>query len=72
MCRELLSDTLDEEVLAKLRSGFSTTESGAYTVVIGAPSDKPRPFRKLVFSYAGFEVSGPKDQNVPYMEWNFL
>ena len=39
--RELLSDTLDEEVLAKLRSGFSTTESGAYTVVIGAPSPSP-------------------------------
>ncbi|MBE6378639.1 MAG: general secretion pathway protein GspK [Lentisphaerae bacterium] len=70
--QELLSDTLDEELLAKIKSKFSTVESGAYTVEISSPSDKPRPFRKLIFSYAGFEVSGPEDQNLRYMEWNFL
>ncbi|MBR7130957.1 MAG: general secretion pathway protein GspK [Lentisphaeria bacterium] len=68
----LLSDTLDEEVLAKLKSEFSTTESGAYTVMIMPPSDRPRPFRKLVFTYDGFEVSGPENQILRYMEWNFL
>ena len=70
--KELLSDTLDEELLAKLNSSFSTVESGAYTVIISAPSAKPRPFRKLVFSYAGFEVDGPEDQMLRYLEWNFL
>lgn len=70
--QELLSDTLDEELLTKLKSKFSTVESGAYTVEISAPADKPRPFRKLIFTYAGFEVSGPEDQNVRFMEWNFL
>ena len=70
--QELLSDTLDEELLTKLKSKFSTVESGAYTVEIASPVDKPRPFRKLIFTYAGFEVSGPEDQNVRFMEWNFL
>ena len=70
--QELLSDTLDEELLTKLKSKFSTVESGAYTVEISSPVDKTRPFRKLIFTYAGFEVSGPEDQNVRFMEWNFL
>lgn len=70
--QELLSDTLDEELLAKVKNKFSTVESGAYTVEISSPSEKNRPFRKLIFSYAGFEVSGPEDQNLRYMEWNFL
>ncbi|MBE6365780.1 MAG: general secretion pathway protein GspK [Lentisphaerae bacterium] len=70
--RELLSDTLDEDVLAILKNSFSTKESGAYTVIIQSPADRPRPFRKLVFSYAGFEVSGPEGQIINYMEWNFL
>jgi len=70
--KELLSDTLDEELLNKLNRAFSTVESGAYTVIISAPASKPRPFRKLVFSYSGFEVDGPADQMLRYMEWNFL
>ena len=70
--KELLSDTLDEELLNKLKSKFSTTESGAYTVEISSPADKPRPFRKLIFSYDGFEINGPEDSLVRYMEWNFL
>ena len=70
--QELLSDTLDEELLSNLKKKFSTVESGAYTVEISSPTDKPRPFRKLIFSYAGFEVSGPEDQNLRYMEWNYL
>lgn len=71
----LLSESLDEELLARLNSVFSASESGAYTVIIsGAGSgDTPgKPFRKLVFTYAGFEVAGPKDQMLKYMEWNFL
>lgn len=70
--KELLSDSLDEELLSKLKAQFSTVESGAYTVLISSPDEKPRPFRKLVFSYNGFEVSGPEDQTVHYLEWNFL
>jgi hypothetical protein len=70
--QELLSDMLDEELLGNLKKKFSTVESGAYTVEISSPTDKPRPFRKLIFSYAGFEVSGPEDQNLRYMEWNYL
>lgn len=70
----LLSESLDEEILTRLNSAFSTSESGAYTVVISGPrgEGKRRPFRKLVFTYAGFEVSGPTDQMLKYMEWNFL
>ena len=56
----------------KVKEKFSTAESGAYTVSVFSPVDKPRPFRKLIFSYAGFEVSGPEDQTVRYLEWNFL
>lgn len=70
--KELLADTLDEELLNKLKSKFSTTESGAYTVLISSPSSASRPFRKLVFSYDGFEISGPEDKLIRYMEWNFL
>ena len=70
----LLSESLDEEILTRLNSAFSTSESGAYTVVISGPRGEGtrRPFRKLVFTYAGFEVSGPTDQMLKYMEWNFL
>lgn len=71
----LLTDTLDEELLAKVSGAFATTESGAYTVVVSAApddNDVRKPFRKLVFTYAGFEVSGPANQQLKYMEWNFL
>lgn len=68
----LLTDSLDEELLSRLQSKFSTVESGAYTVEISSGGEKPRPFRKLVFSYAGFEVSGPENQMLRYLEWNFL
>ncbi|MBR2344925.1 MAG: general secretion pathway protein GspK [Lentisphaeria bacterium] len=73
--RELLSDNLDEDLYNQLTAKFSAVESGAYTVIISAPSDgvsRNRPFRKLIFSYAGFEVSGPPDKLLKYMEWNFL
>jgi hypothetical protein len=73
--RELLSDTLDEELYNKLAAKFSTSESGAYTVVISGQGNAEKggtPFRKLIFTYAGFEVSGPADQLLKYMEWNFL
>lgn len=70
----LLSESLDEETLNRLYAAFSTTESGAYTVMISGPrgTGKQRPFRKLVFTYAGFEISGPTDRMLKYMEWNFL
>ena len=67
----MLSETLDEELLSKL-SALSTKESGAYTIHISAPEEEKRPFRKLIFSYAGFEVAGPTDKIVKYLEWNFL
>ncbi len=73
--KELLSETLDEELYAQLVSKFSTVESGAYTVVISAPEtpeNGARPFRKLIFTYAGFEISGPSNRLLKYMEWNFL
>jgi len=70
--KELLSDILDEELLNKLNSGFSTVESGAYTVILYPPHSELRPFRKLVYSYSGFEVDGPADRMVRYMEWNYL
>lgn len=73
--KELITDTLDEELYSQLAGKFSTAESGAYTVVVSAPEsadDGARPFRKLIFTYAGFEVSGPSDQMLKYMEWNFL
>jgi hypothetical protein len=55
-----------------LKAKFSTVESGVYTVIISSPTEKSRPFRKLVFTYSGFEVEGPEDQTVRFMEWNFL
>ena len=70
--KELLSDTLDEELFNRVKSKFSTSESGAYTIILYPPEDAPRTFRKLVFSYNGFEVDGPDEQQIRYMEWNFL
>ncbi len=70
--KEMLSDTLDEELLNKLKSKFSTTESGAYTIMLYPSKESPRAFRKLVFSYDGFEVDGPEEQKIRYLEWNFL
>ena len=69
----LLSESLDEELLARVNAKFSTGESGVYTVMISGPAgaDK-RPFRKLVFTYSGHEVSGPPDRMLKFMEWNFL
>lgn len=69
--RTLLSDTLDEEIIAKLKSALATTESGLCTVVIEAADEEPRPFSRLVFSYPAFRISGPDNELIEYLEWNF-
>ena len=69
--RTLLSDTLDEEILDKLKSNLATTESGLLTVNIEAPDEEKRPFSRLVFSFPAFKIAGPENQLIEYLEWNF-
>lgn len=68
--RTLLSETLDEEMLGKLKAGLSVKESGLYTVNIES-ADKSKPFARLCFSFPGFSVSGPPGQLIEYLEWSF-
>ena len=65
-----LSDSLEEELLAKL-GALARTESGNYTVTIEAAPSQKRPFKRLTFSFAAFPVSGPQDEMVHYLEWMF-
>ena len=69
--KTLLSDTLDEEMLTKLKSGLATTESGLLTVNIEAPDEEKRPFSRLVFSYPAFKIAGPENELIQYLEWTF-
>ena len=69
--RTLLSDTLDEELLTKLKSALATTESGLLTINIEAPAEDGRPFSRLVFSFPAFKIAGPDNQCIEYLEWNF-
>ena len=69
--RTLLSETLDDELLSKLKSSFATTESGLLTVNIEAPDEEKRPFSRLVFSFPAFKIAGPENQLIEYLEWNF-
>ena len=69
--RTLLSDTLDEELLNKLKSNLATSESGLLTVNIEAPEEDKRPFSRLVFSFPAFRIAGPENKLIEYLEWNF-
>ena len=69
--RTLLSDTLDEHLLEQLKSAFSTSDSGVYTVTLEAPEDEGRPFPRLTFTYKGFDVGGAPNELIEYFEWNF-
>ena len=69
--RTLLSDTLDEELLNKLKSSLATSESGLLTVNIEAPKEDGRPFSRLVFSFPAFKIAGPENELIEYLEWNF-
>ena len=69
--RTLLSDTLDEELLNKLKSNLATSESGLLTVNIEAPEEDKRPFSRLVFSFPAFKIAGPENKLIEYLEWNF-
>lgn len=68
--RTPLSEALDAELLAKL-SPLARTESGNYTVTVEAPKSQRRPFKRLIFSFAAFPVSGPPEDKVRYLEWMF-
>ena len=65
-----LSESLEEELLAKL-GALARTESGSYTVTVEAAPSQKRPFKRLTFSFAAFPVSGPDDEIVHYLEWMF-
>jgi hypothetical protein len=69
--RTLLSDSLDEDMLFKLKSGLAMSESGMPTVNIEAPDEEKRPFSRLVFSFPAFKIAGPDKQLIEYLEWNF-
>lgn len=69
--RTLLSDSLDEDMLSKLKSGLAMSESGMLTVNIEAPDEEKRPFSRLVFSFPAFKIAGPDKQLIEYLEWNF-
>ena len=55
----------------KLKSGLATTESGLLTVNIEAPDEDRRPFSRLVFSFPAFKMTGPDNELIEYLEWNF-
>ena len=69
--RTLLSDSLDEDMLSKLKNGLAMSESGILTVNIEAPEEEKRPFSRLVFSFPAFKIAGPDKQLIEYLEWNF-
>lgn len=69
--RTQISESLDPELYAKL-SPLSKSESGNYTVLIRSPKTEKRPFRKLVFSYVGYDTGGPEDGTLKYLEWMYL
>ena len=69
--RTLLSETLDDELLTKLKNNLATTESGLLTVNIEAPDEEKRPFSRLVFSFPAFRIAGPENELIEYLEWNF-
>jgi len=72
--RTPLSESLDPLLLGKIagRNGLSRSESGHYTIVIEAPAEAKRPFRRLAFSFTGYGVDGPKNGQFCYLEWFFF
>ena len=64
-----IEETLDETLVSRL-NGFSRSESGYYTIRIEGGAKQP--FRRLIFSGKGMDVSGPSDGVLRYMEWMFL
>ena len=63
-----LADQLDIELLPKLRSNFSWQESGCYTVTL----HPEKIGKRLTFTFNGFEVGGPSEEMVRYLEWLFF
>jgi len=68
--RTPLSDSLNEELLAKL-DALARFESGAYTVTVEVPPAQKRPGKRLTFSFSAFPISGPEEEKVRYLEWMF-
>ncbi len=64
-----IEETLDETLVSRL-NGFSRSESGYYTIRIEGGAKQP--FRRLIFSVQGMNVSGPSGGVLRYMEWMFL
>ena len=70
--RTKLSDSLDGLLLNRLRSRFSFSESGYFTIRIESPEKSNRPSRRLIFTYPAFELTGPQNDLVRYYDWLML
>ena len=66
-----LEDQLGVELLPKIRRGLSWQESGFYTVDIRPKTDSGRISKRLSFTFNGFDVRGPTDDPVRYLQWIF-
>lgn len=66
-----LEDQLGVELLPKIRRGLSWQESGFYTVNIRPKTGSGRISKRLTFSFNGFDVRGPSEDTVRYLQWIF-
>ena len=66
-----IKDQIDPLLYTNL-GGLSWNDSGSYTVCIEAPKKEKRPSRRLVFTYRGFDPTGPEDNMVEFLEWMFF
>ncbi len=69
--RVRIKDQIDALLYTNL-GGLSWNDSGSYTVYIEAPKNEKRPSRRLVFTYRGFDPTGPEDNMVEFLEWMFF
>ncbi|MDD3154017.1 MAG: type II secretion system protein GspK [Victivallaceae bacterium] len=69
--KTLLSDTVDELLYQSIRSKFRRNESGNYTVRIYAPSEDRRPSKRLDICFSGFDVTGPDNNLIRYLDYQF-
>ncbi len=68
--RTPISESVDPLLLDRLYR-LSWYESGNYTVTVESPREKPRPFKRLTFSFPAFSIAGPSDEKVRYLEWMY-
>lgn len=69
--RTRIKDQIDSLLYTNL-GGLSWNDSGSYTVVIEPSKKDRRPSRRLVFTYRGFDPTGPNNNMVEFLEWMYF